>query len=330
MNANANLLANLPEAAYTPVGSEVYLGLTSRPKTLSPWLFYDAAGSSLFESITEAPEYYLTRTERGILSGHAEEIVAAAAGDRELTVLELGAGTATKTGLLLKAAVERQGCVTYHPIDVSKSALDEAKARLESQIPGVRVEPTVADYTGGLQQIDLGNATTAGRRLVLYIGSSIGNFSPSGALALLREVRSQLLVGDGLLLGADNVKEKELLLAAYNDAAGVTAQFNKNLLTRINRELDADFKLQLFRHKAVWNECESRVEMHLESLIAQQVSIAALGLEVHFARGETIHTEDSYKFTHQRVAMLLARAGFTLRRKWSDAAGWFGVYLAVV
>ena len=326
----SNLLANLPEAAYTPIGSEVYLGLTSRPKTLSPWLFYDSAGSSLFESITEAPEYYLTRTERGILAAHAEEIIAAAAGDRELTVLELGAGTATKTGLLLNAAVERQGSVTYHAIDVSKSALDEAKARLESETPGVTVEATVADYTEGLEQINLDHASGFARRLVLYIGSSIGNFSPSDALALLRGVRSQLLPGDGLLLGADNVKDKRLLLAAYNDAAGVTAQFNKNLLTRINRELDADFKLNLFRHKAIWNECHSRVEMHLESLIAQQVSIAALGLEVHFARGETIHTENSYKFTHEGVAALLTRAGFTLRRKWSDAANWFGVYLAVV
>ena len=322
-------LANLPEAAGTPVGSAVYRGLTSRPKTLSPWLFYDSAGSGLFEAITELPEYYLTRTERRILQVHAEQIVAAAAGDRELTILELGAGTATKTGLLLKAATQRQGGVTYHAIDVSYSALAEAKARLELELPGVRVKSTIADYTGGLGQISLGEAAGLARRLVLYIGSSIGNFSPAEALALLRGVRKQLAVGDSLLLGVDMMKSEHLLLAAYNDGAGVTAEFNKNVLTRINRELEANFDLDLFRHKAIWNPSQARVEMHLESLIPQQVSIPALGLEARFGRGETIHTENSYKFTHERVTALLSQAGFMTRHKWSDTGEWFGVYLAV-
>jgi dimethylhistidine N-methyltransferase len=168
----------------------------------------------------------------------------------------------------------------------------------------------------------------AGRRLVLYIGSSIGNFSPGDALDVLRGVRSQLLPGDCLLLGTDMVKDTPLLLAAYDDAAGVTAEFNKNVLVRINRELDADFNPQLFRHRARWNEEHSRIEMHLESMLAQRVPIGALDLEVRFALGETIHTENSYKFTDQGVLALLTRAGFKLRRQWSDANCWFTVYLA--
>ncbi len=322
---NATLLPRLPEAAYTPLGSEVYRGLTSQPKTLSPWLFYDSLGSGLFEAITKLPEYYVTRTERSILGRHAGEMIAAAAGDRELIVTELGAGTATKTGLLLKAAVERQGGVVYQAIDVSETALAEAKARLESELPGVRVDTIVADYTDGMEEID---AIGFARRLVLYIGSSIGNFAPGEALELLRRVRAQLSPGDGLLLGVDMVKDRRLLLAAYNDAAGVTAEFNKNVLTRINRELSANFDLHAFSHKAIWNPSQSRVEMHLESLAAQRVSISGLGIGVGFARGETIHTENSYKFTPERVAALLAQAGFAVRERWTDDRGWFGVYLA--
>ncbi|HSY71814.1 MAG TPA: L-histidine N(alpha)-methyltransferase [Silvibacterium sp.] len=315
---------NLPQAAHTPLGSEVYGGLTARPKTLSPWLFYDAQGSQLFEQITELPEYYPTRTEREILRAHADRIVAAASGCQRLTMIELGAGTATKTGLLLEAAVRRQSEVTYHAIDVSGTALDEAKQRIEAELEGVAVVPRVCDYTEGLGQIDAGGE----RRMVLYIGSSIGNFEPTDALQILRDIRQDLAPGDKLLLGVDMVKETELLLAAYDDAAGVTAAFNKNVLTRINRELDANFNLNLFRHRARWNEERERIEMHLESLIAQQVSIPALELEVKLQRGETIHTENSYKFRDQGVIELLERADFHLSDHWTDEREWFGVYLA--
>jgi L-histidine Nalpha-methyltransferase len=304
---------------------EVLTGLTRRPKTLSPWLFYDDAGSRLFEEITDLPEYYVTRTERRILAQHADEIVAAAAGDRRLSMIELGAGTATKTGLLLKAAVRLQGQVTYSPIDVSETALEEARIRLETELPQVSVAPIVADYTEGMRQ---NGATPSERRLVLYIGSSIGNFSPPDAVALLRNVRAQLAPGDCLLLGTDMVKDTRTLLAAYDDAAGVTAQFNLNVLTRLNRELDARFNLHLFRHQARWNEQQSRIEMHLESLLGQKVPICALDMEVRFTVGETIHTENSYKFTDQKVDALLARSGFRLRQRWSDENKWFKVYLA--
>jgi dimethylhistidine N-methyltransferase len=288
-------------------------------------LFYDEAGSRLFEEITELPEYYVTRTERQILAEHASEIITAAAGGRDLSMIELGAGTATKTGLLLNAAVGLQGSVTYYPIDVSETALEEARTRLEAELPEVTVEPIVADYTEGMRQ---NSASHTGRKLVLYIGSSIGNFSPADALEVLRGVRAQLLPGDSLLLGTDMVKDVDTLLAAYDDAAGVTARFNKNVLIRINRELDANFNPKLFRHRARWNEQHSRIEMHLESLLAQRVVLRGLDLEVRFARGETIHTENSYKFTDERVAALLTRAGFKLRQQWTDPNHWFTVHLA--
>jgi L-histidine N-alpha-methyltransferase len=318
-------LPKLPAFASTPIAVEVFTGLTGEPKTLSPWLFYDEAGSRLFEEITELPEYYVTRTERQILAEHADEIVSAAAGGRDLSMIELGAGTATKTGLLLKAAVRLQGSVTYYPIDVSQSALDEARSRLEAELPEVTVEPIVADYTEGMRQ---NSSVQSGRRLVLYIGSSIGNFSPEDAVEVLRGVRAQLSPGDCLLLGTDMVKDAQMLHQAYDDAAGVTARFNMNVLTRINRELEGNFNLRLFRHQARWNARESRVEMHLESLLAQRVAIRALDLEVRFLPGETIHTENSYKFTDESVLELLTRAGFRLRQQWSDADKWFTVYLA--
>jgi L-histidine Nalpha-methyltransferase len=318
-------LPKLPAIASSPVAVEVLNGLTERPKSLSPWLFYDQRGSQLFEEITELPEYYVTRTERQILAEHAEEIVSAAAGGRDLSMIELGAGTATKTGLLLNAAVGLQGSVTYRPIDVSETALEEARTRLEAELPEVTVEPIVADYTEGMRQ---NGASHTGRKLVLYIGSSIGNFSPADALEVLRGVRAQLLPGDCLLLGTDMVKDVDTLLAAYDDAAGVTARFNLNVLVRINRELDANFNPNLFRHRARWNEQHSRIEMHLESLLAQKVALRALDMEVRFARGETIHTENSYKFTDERVVALLTRAGFKLRQQWSDPNHWFTVYLA--
>lgn len=315
---------HLPEAAQTALGSEVYRGLTARPKALSPWLFYDARGSELFEQITELPEYYPTRTERSILSAHADQIVAAAAGCERLTMIELGAGTATKTGLLLRAAVRRQSEVTYHAIDVSGTALDEAKRRIEAELEGVAVVPRVGDYTEGLGQVDADGQ----RRMVLYIGSSIGNFEPEDALQILQDIRRELKAGEKLLLGVDMIKDREVLVRAYDDAAGITAAFNKNVLTRINRELGANFNLQLFRHRALWNEHCSRIEMHLESLIAQRVMVPALELEVKLQRGETIHTENSYKFRDEGVIEMLERADFHLSEHWTDEREWFGVYLA--
>jgi L-histidine Nalpha-methyltransferase len=310
----------------------VRAGLSCSPKRLPAWLFYDETGSQLFEEITGLPEYYLTRTERSILAEHAGEMIARAMTDVEdgtrLRIAELGAGSADKTRLVLKAAVERQGAVVYEPVDVSATALEAAQERIENEIPDVLVAPRVADYTQGSGHgIDLEPAGEDERVLVLYIGSSIGNFDPHEALQLLKRVRAGLRPGDALLLGVDLVKEHELLLAAYDDAAGITAAFNRNMLARLNRELGGEFDLEAFQHRAVWNEAHSRMEMHLESQREQHVRLAALDLELEFAEGERIHTESSYKYGPGRAEALLNEAGFTPVGRWTDEQGWFGVYL---
>lgn len=321
-------LIDLPRPV-TQVSEQIALavseGLMSRPKWLPSWLFYDAAGSQLFNQITELPEYYLTRTERAIFARHAEEIIGLAAGNEALRVVELGAGSADKTRLLLSAAVERQDTVFYEPVDVSASALAEAQERIEREIPGVLVTPRVEDYT---KRLDLDEPGFGERRLVLYIGSSIGNFEPDEAERLLRGVCAALSPGDSILLGVDLVKDEATLVAAYDDQAGVTAAFNMNMLHRLNRELGADFNTGAFAHRAVWNPVQSRMEMHLESQKRQIVSIPALDLKIAFAAGETIHTENSYKYRPGHVEALLARAGFTLTRTWNDDQKRFAVCLA--
>jgi dimethylhistidine N-methyltransferase len=331
---NRTVLSSPDTRVEQRVASVVRESLLSRPKRLPPWLFYDEAGSQLFEEITELPEYYLTRTERGILAAHGGEMIALAAGpdgnepagDNSvgLRIAELGAGSAEKTRLLLKAAVARQRTVVYEPVDVSASALEAARARIEREIAGVVVAPRVMDYTRGLELEPVGAGE---RRLVLYIGSSIGNFEPREAERLLKLVRVGLRPGDGLLLGVDLVKEDSILLAAYNDVAGVTARFNLNLLARLNRELEANFVLNEFAHLAVWNGAESRMEMHLESRVAQHVRLGALDLDVDFGAGERIHTENSYKYLPGQAEAMLAEAGFVPVESWTDALGWFGVCL---
>src|SRR5579863_931150 len=209
------------------IASSVYEGLMSNPKWLPSWLFYDSAGSRLFDEITRIPEYYVTRTERAILAERAGEIVSRAAGEHSLRLVELGAGSAEKTRLLLRAAVERQDTVFYEPVDVSASALIEAQMRIEEEIPGVLVCPRVEDYTHNLE---LDSTLPSERRLVLYIGSSIGNFEPGESLLLLERVRAAVDPGDCLLLGVDQAKDEGVLRAAYDDAGGVTAAFNRNLL----------------------------------------------------------------------------------------------------
>jgi L-histidine N-alpha-methyltransferase len=330
-----------PEAISTSISEavarEVRSGLTATPKTLSPWLFYDEAGSHLFEQITELPEYYLTRTERSIFAAHADEILQEAARGQgpagKLTLIELGAGTATKTGILLAAAVRQQGSVVYQPVDVSETALAEASDNILNNIPGVTVRCQVTDYTREALPL---NRLPNTRTLALYIGSSIGNFTPKDAREVLRNLRAQLLPGDTLLLGTDLVpgrhKTEATLLAAYDDAAGTTAAFNLNVLTRLNRDLGANFDTDKFRHKVLWNPGAYRIEMHLESLTAQRVRIPANSsgpaLTIHFAPAETIHTENSYKFTAPAVEALLASANFKAMRSWQDPQKLFAVTLA--
>ncbi len=302
-------------------------GLTATPKTLSPWLFYDKRGSALFEQITELPEYYLTRTERAILSAQVDEMLHAV-GEKELTVVELGAGTATKTGIVLAAAARRQAEIVYQPVDVSASALNEACA-LESSIAGLSVRPCVGNYITEPLALYRSPGTTV---LALYIGSSIGNFSPAEARAILVNLRAQLRAGDTLLLGTDlapgSQKSVVSLLAAYDDTRGVTAAFNRNILERLNADLGMNFRPECFAHRARWNAAESRIEMHLEALSAQTVH--GIGDPIHIAIGETIHTENSYKFTPAMLCSLFEDAGFTLTQTWHDPEGLFAVTLAHV
>ena len=307
------------------IASSVYEGLLSNSKWLPSWLFYDSAGSRLFDEITRLPEYYLTRTERAILSSRASEIIERAAGDHALRLVELGAGSADKTRLLLTASVERQDTVFYEPVDVSASALVEAQMRIEDEIPGVLVCPRVLDYT---HDLELDSTLPSERRLVLYIGSSIGNFEPGEAMLLLERVRAALEPGDCMLLGVDLVKEESVLLPAYDDAAGVTAAFNRNVLVRLNRELDADFHPELFTHRAVWNPEKSRMEMHLVSEEKQTVWLPAIDLRVNFEAGESIHTENSYKYRVGDVEAFLTTTGFAPEETWTDERGWFAVCLA--
>ncbi len=308
----------------SPVGEAVRRGLSEHHKWLPAWLFYDQAGSRLFEKITGLPEYYLTRTERGIFAANAGAIVARAADGGRLRIAELGAGSAAKTSLLLAAAVAHQGAVLYEPIDVSPGILRAAARRIEREIAGVTVAPRVMDYTDGLS---FAPARNGERRLVLYIGSSIGNFEPEQAARLLRRVRAALGRGDALLLGVDLAKDRDLLLAAYDDAAGVTAAFNRNILARLNRELGADFDPESFTHRALWNSARSRMEMHLVSSKPQRVRIPALEMTVDFAAGETIHTENSYKYAPAEPELLLSRAGFEPVASWTDEKNWFAVCL---
>jgi dimethylhistidine N-methyltransferase len=318
-------------ALYDAVFDAARTGLAAPMKSLPPWLFYDAAGSALFEQITTLPEYYLTRTERAIF----ERIAVSLPGrfDAAVTVAELGAGSAAKTGLLLRAFAVAQSELLYQPIDISPSAMQSAASSIERTIGGVRVVPQLANY--------ITEPYTIGRPaqqhvLALYIGSSIGNFSPQEAVSILANLRAQLQPGDALLLGVDLApgahKPVERLLAAYDDARGVTAAFNRNILARLNRELGTDFDLDSFAHRARWNGPCSRIEMHLESLCAQTVHLPAEDgpLRIEFLPGETIHTENSRKFTAASVDELLAAAGFVRETIFTDDAEIFASVLARV
>jgi dimethylhistidine N-methyltransferase len=325
-SAETLLMIEATDALREAVLAEAIAGLSSRPKTLPPWLFYDEAGSALFEKITALPEYYLTRAERSIFAERADDIVSSAG--QPLTIAELGSGSASKTGLLLAAAARRQGEVLYQPIDVSASALEQAASTLPIEIPGVVVRPQIANY--------INNGYTFVRPddccvLALYIGSSIGNFGPEEARSILRKLRKQLRsMGDAILLGVDLApnrdKTVEQLIAAYDDAAGVTAAFNKNILARLNGEVGADFNLDAFRHRAYWNPQDSRIEMHLVSTIAQTVTID--NERIVFSAGESIHTENSYKFTERGLRELLHDSGYSSPQWFEDADHHFAVALA--
>lgn len=292
---------------------EVRAGLTATPKTLPPKYFYDALGSHLFEAICQLPEYYLTRAETEIFQRHAAEIVSAVP---QLTSLaEFGSGSAVKSRFLLAAQLKRQPELHYQPIDISPEILTQSAADLLEHHAGLSITGYVCDY---LQQMPPLERRADGRVLVLFLGSNIGNYTPAEARHVLRQIRQTMQPGDGFLLGADLLKERAVLEAAYDDALGVTAAFNLNVLLRINQQLGGDFNLRQFAHRAVFNAEQSRVEIFAVSRRAQTVHIAALNLTLNFAAGEMIHTENSHKFDAAQLADLAQATGFVPAQTWLD------------
>jgi L-histidine N-alpha-methyltransferase len=309
------------DSAYEALCRDVRAGLQSSPKSLPPKWFYDSVGSELFDQITRLPEYYPTRAEAEILRARAAEIASVAGAD---TLVELGSGTSEKTRVLLDALRQGGALRRFVPFDVDASMLSAAAEAIQGEYPGIEIAAVCGDFEEHLAKIPSG-----GRRLFVFLGSTIGNLKPGARAEFLGGLASALQPGDSLLLGTDLVKDTRRLVAAYDDAAGVTAQFNRNVLAVINRELDADFDVDAFRHVATWNSVDERMEMWLRSEQTQRVRIAALNMTVDFDAGEQVLTEVSCKFRAEGVADELANAGLRLTQWWTDAAGDFGLSLSV-
>ena len=310
-----------PDAMRAALEADVRSGLTSAPKTLPPKWFYDAHGSVLFDEITRLPEYYPTRCERQVLAQRAAAIAVLTGAD---TLIELGSGTSEKTRLLLDALTAAGTLRRFVPFDVDESVLTMAGKQVEDEYPGIEVHAVVGDFEHHLPLLP-----TGGRRLVAFLGGTIGNLLPEERTRFLAGLAATMAPGDWLLLGTDLVKDPDRLVAAYDDAQGVTAEFNRNVLRVIARELDADVDLDSFAHHAVWDADDEWIEMRLRSLRAQTVHVRALDLVVELAKGEEVRTEISAKFREPRVRAELAAAGLDLQHWWTDDAGDFGVSLAV-
>jgi L-histidine N-alpha-methyltransferase len=302
------------------LAADVRAGLTASPKTLPPRWFYDERGSELFDQITRLPEYYPTRTERALLEASAGAIATATGAD---TLLELGSGTSEKTRVLLTALARTGTLRRFVPVDVDPSVLRSAGTAIAAEHPEIAVDAVVADVTTHLDDLP-----REGRRLVAFLGSTIGNFEPAPRAAFLRSLAATLRPGDSFLLGTDLVKDTDRLVRAYDDAAGVTAAFNRNVLVVLNRELKADADPEAFAHVALWNAEQEWIEMRLRSRRAQVVHLAALDLEVSFAAGEDLRTEVSAKFRRAGVEAELAAAGLRTTHWWTDPAGDFGLSLS--
>lgn len=308
--------------------SDVRAGLSATPKAVSPKYFYDELGSRLFEAICFLPEYYLTRAESEILRTHADEIVSSIEGPVRL--LELGSGSAEKTRFLIEALLSKQPELHYLPVDISDSSLDLSSQRLLRLYPGLRITGFAADYFTALQALaERVPADSDSRTVALFLGSNIGNFGRDESRDFLHAVRKLLRPRDAFLLGADLKKSPEILIPAYDDALGVTAAFNLNLLARINRELVGNFDVKKFRHRATYNDELGRIEIRLVSLEPQVVSVRALALEVQFDEGETMRTENSYKFDLKQLSAIAQDTGFALAKTWFDRDRLFSFNLFV-
>lgn len=301
---------------------DVRVGLTAGSKHLSCRFFYDERGSKLFEAICDLPEYYLTRAEKEILDIHAEAIAARV--PEGVTVVELGSGSGVKTQVLIEALLAQQMPLLYMPVDISPTALEDSAQEFLDRFSDLEIVAVSAEYHSGLRRV---NKTVEGSKLVLWLGSSVGNFTRLDAAQFLSDVRLSMDAGDQLLMGVDLRKERVILEAAYGDAQGVTAQFNLNLLGRINRELGGHFDLDAFQHKAVYDEDEGRVEMYLVSTRDQVVVIDDLGLDVSFEAGEMIFTEPSYKYSLAEIDTLAENSGFEIVQRWFDREQRFSLNL---
>jgi L-histidine Nalpha-methyltransferase len=309
-----------PESYLAALRTDVRVGLTASPKTLPPKYFYDGRGSELFDEITRLPEYYPTRAETAILQRHSAEI-AEASGAREL--VELGSGTSEKTRLLLHALSDAGTLERFVPFDVDPVVLTEAAEVITGEYPGLVVEPVIGDFEKHLVQLGSGDD-----RMIAFLGSTIGNLEPGPRARFLAEAAATMREGDTFLLGTDLVKDAVRLQRAYDDAAGVTAEFNRNVLAVVNRELGADFDLDSFEHVAVWDAEHERIEMWLRSTRAQTITVADLDLTVEFAADEQMRTEISTKFRPEGVAAELRTAGLETVKFWTDPDGDFGLTLA--
>src|SRR5689334_13936929 len=308
------------DSAAQALRRDVRDGLTDTPKSLPPKWFYDSTGSDLFDQITRLPEYYPTRAEAQILRARSAEIAAASGAD---TLVELGSGTSEKTRLLLGALRDSGALRRFIPFDVDASVLQAAGSAIEREYPGIEIDAVCGDF-----EEHLGKIPRVGRRLVVFLGSTIGNLTLGPRTEFLSTLAETLQPGDSLLLGTDLVKDTDRLVRAYDDSAGVTAQFNRNVLAVVNRELEADFDLDAFEHVARWNPAEERIEMWLRASTAQHVRISALDLSVDFAEGEEMLTEVSCKFRPEGVEAELAAAGLRRTHWWTDPAGDFGLSLS--
>lgn len=316
-------LIGLPvERRHARFAREVAEGLTAVPKHLPCCYFYDRLGSQLFEAICELPEYYLTRAETAILRTQVEEI--AALFDSPTDLIELGSGNATKTRLLIDVFARRHARQRYVPIDICRTMLEESSRDLLRTFPSLEVLAIAAEYHEALEHL---RTSETRRKLVLWLGSNVGNLERAAAADFLSRVCDTLKPGDGILVGFDLRKDRRRLEEAYDDACGVTAAFNRNLLCRINRELDGSFEPRAFKHRAIYNEGIGRIEMHLESEVAQVAVIKQLGLSVSFAAGEMVHTENSYKYSPDEIEALATAAGLIRERAWLDPEGLFTLVL---
>ena len=311
-----------PRGKTATFAEAVRLGLSGRPKSLPCRFFYDEIGSELFERICDLPEYYLTRAEDEILRRHASEMVSVMSGP--FSLVELGSGSSTKTRRLISASLKEFGSLHYAPIDVSSTILEDSAEALVEEFPELRVTAYAGDYRDALSRL---GGDAARPRLIAFLGSSLGNYTRDEAGGLLSSIRQVMGPDDRLLLGTDLAKDRATLEAAYDDASGVTARFNRNLLVRINRELDGTFDVERFGHRARWRPDAGRVEIELVSLADQVVRIPGASLVVSFAEGEGIHTENSHKYRPADLEELAAGSGFAEEAYWTDSEGRFRVQI---